>query len=82
MGKMIVDQSTISLAGMLLASALLGIGAVTFHSLMKDEFNQSRSCRNWLKIVFRCNYMFDNVRSCIICSLFDVSSIVSARRSS
>lgn len=52
MGKMIVDQSTISLAGMLLASALLFMGATTCYYIVKDEFKQRQSNRNWLAIIF------------------------------
>ena len=52
MGKMIVDQSTISLAGMLLASALLFIGSTFCYYIIKDEFKQRRSNRNWLTIIF------------------------------
>lgn len=51
MGKMIVDQSTISLAGMLLASALLFAGAMTCYYIVKNECNERRSIRNWLMII-------------------------------
>lgn len=52
MGKMIVDQSTISLSDMLLASALLFIGSTMCYYIIKDAFKQSRSNRNWLTIIF------------------------------
>lgn len=52
MGKMIVDQSTISLAGMLLGSALLFIGSTFCYYIIKDEFKQRQSNRNWLTIIF------------------------------
>ena len=52
MGKMIVDQSTISLAGMLLASALLFIGSTMCYAIIKDAFKQRRSNRDWLTIIF------------------------------
>lgn len=52
MGKMIVDQSIISLSGMLLASALLFIGSSMCYYIIEDAFKQSRSYRDWLTIIF------------------------------
>lgn len=51
MGKMIVDQSYVSLAGMLLASALLFAGATMCYYIIKDQFNQRRSNRDWITII-------------------------------
>ena len=82
MGKMIVDQSTISLAGMLLASALLFIGSTFCYYIIRDEFKQRQSNRNWLTIIFNAvMFVITFFRRCIR-SLFDAATIISARRSS
>ena len=78
MGKMIVDQSTISLSGMLLGSALLFIGSTFCYYIIKDEFKQRQSNRNWLTIIFNAIVFVIT----FFAGAFVATTIVSARRSS